>query len=778
MGQQESPNRTKKLGVFMQLVRFRAARRAAPCLLLLALAISSCISSPEAKSARFIEAGKKLLKNKDASRAILQFQNAVKATPNNPEAYYQLGLAFLAIQDVTPGIAAFRKALEIDPKHRNANLEMAKLKASTNDKGFLQDANEKLREFLQGVPDDPDALHALALTELKLGDSEAAIRDLSHAMSAAPQEVMIAATLAQAKLAKGDVKGAEEVLKMAHQQAPASVNAVVLLGRFYMTQNRMAEAEQQLRQALTMDSKDSAALFNLALVQMRTGRPKEAEGTLRTLSKLPEPTTKPDLAIYLFQNGRKDEAVKEFERLAKEDPDDRLARTRLVAVYQAVGRQADAEKVLAVALKKNRKDSDALLQRGEIFVAAGKFNDAETDLNEVLHLEPGSPVVHYVLGKLYRARGETLRYRQELSKALELNPLAEAIRLELAQTLTQTATAQAALDVLDRAPPSQKDSVAFLAARNWAFWAKGDMAQMRKGIDRGLSLGRTSEFLLQDGLWNLRTGKFAQARIILEEALKMNPGDIRALSALNESYAVQKQNGVALQKVKEYAARQPKSAPVQEFLGLLLTANGKAQEARTAFTAAKAAAPTDRRADLYLTQLDIADGKLEQAQHRLEGVLSTDQSNTTARLWLGNIEITRGDKKAALENLRKVVATDPGNADGLNNYAYLLSESNGELSEALKYAQKAKELAPGRSEYADTLGWILYLKGMYPTAVSELQRAAASGGSLVSKYHLAMAYAKAGDVNRGRATLQAALKQNPGLPEAKMAQDALEAARK
>jgi putative PEP-CTERM system TPR-repeat lipoprotein len=761
----------------MKLVPSAAARRIAGCFLLFAFWLSSCASSPEVRSARFIEAGKKLLKNKrDASRAILQFENAVRATPNNPEAYYQLGMAFLAAQDVAQGIGALRKALQIDPKHRNANFEMAKLKAITDDQGSLRDANEKLREFLKGTPDDPDALHALALTELKLGDSDAAIRDLSHAMSAAPQEVLIAATLAQAKLARGDIKGAEEVLKKAHQQAPASVNAVVLLGRLYMAQKRMPEAEQQLRQALAMDSKDSAALFNLALVQMQTGRPKEAEETLRTLSRLPEPATKPDLAIYLFQNGRKDEAVKEFERLVKEDPDDRLARTRLVTVYQAVGRQADAEKVLATALKKNKKDSDALLQRGEIFVSAGKFNDAETDLNQVLRLQPGSPEVHYVLGKLYQARGEALRYRQELSKALELNPFAEAIRLELVQTLTQAATADAALDVLDHAPPSQKDSVAFLVARNWVLWAKGDVAQMRKGIDRGLSLGRTPEFLLQDGLWNLRTGKFAQARTLLEEALKMNPGDIRALSALNESYAVQKQNGVALQKVKEYAAKQPKSAQVQEFLGLLLTANGHVQEARTAFTAAKAAAPTGARADLYLTQLDIADGKLEEAQHRLEGVLSADQSNTTARLWLGNIEITKGDKKAARENLRQVVAAEPGNAAGLNNYAYLLSESNGELSEALKYAQKAKELAPGKPEYADTLGWILYLKGLYPMAVSELQRAAASGGSAVWKYHLAMAYAKAGDVNRGRATLQAALKQNPGLPEAKMAQAALEPA--
>ena len=62
-------------------------------------------------------------------------------------------------------------------------------------------------------------------------------------------------------------------------------------------------------------------------------------------------------------------------------------------------------------------------------------------------------------------------------------------------------------------------------------------------------------------------------------------------------------------------------------------------------------------------------------------------------------------------------------------------------------------------------------------AWQELERAAANGEDPVRKYHLAMAYVKAGDIKRGRATLQAALKVNPNLPEAKMAQEILEAAK-
>jgi hypothetical protein len=40
-----------------------------------------------------------------------------------------------------------------------------------------------------------------------------------------------------------------------------------------------------------------------------------------------------------------------------------------------------------------------------------------------------------------------------------------------------------------------------------------------------------------------------------------------------------------------------------------------------------------------------------------------------------------------------------------------------------------------------------------------------------------MAYAKSGDINRGRTTLQAALKLNPHAPEAKLAKEVVEGRR-
>jgi Tfp pilus assembly protein PilF len=167
----------------------------------------------------------------------------------------------------------------------------------------------------------------------------------------------------------------------------------------------------------------------------------------------------------------------------------------------------------------------------------------------------------------------------------------------------------------------------------------------------------------------------------------------------------------------------------------------------------------------------MLDGKLDDARKRLDGVLSKDGSNQTARHWLADLDTMGGNNEAAIRLFREVVSSDSGNAEAYNNLAYLLIDR--QPDEALKYAQRAVEIAPDRPAYADTLGWAMYRKGLYAAAIPHLERAAAKGGDAVWTYHLAMAYAKSGDLARGRRTLQAALKENPDVPEAKLAKEVI-----
>jgi tetratricopeptide (TPR) repeat protein len=141
------------------------------------------------------------------------------------------------------------------------------------------------------------------------------------------------------------------------------------------------------------------------------------------------------LGRFLFQQGRHDEAIEEFKRLAQQDPSDRAARSRLVMAYIGVNRVAEAEKLLAAALKRNAKDTAALLERGGLYLQSGKEIEAEKDFQQVLHYESNSARARYGLARAYRLRGRELLYRGELEQALRLAPDLLAARVELAVAL-------------------------------------------------------------------------------------------------------------------------------------------------------------------------------------------------------------------------------------------------------------------------------------------------------------------------------------------------------
>jgi tetratricopeptide (TPR) repeat protein len=740
-----------------------------------------CAISAGARRDRYLARGKAYLEKQDYSRAILEFKNAAAATPKDPEPYYQLGLGFLALRDPHSALSAFRKVLQLNPNHVQARLNIAQMKIDSNDSRLLKEAESQLGTVLKDAPSNVDALNALAVAQLKLSESETAIQTLDRALTEAPADVLASVLLARTKLARNDAQGAEDALKAACRNAPKSAEATLFLGELYLAQKRLPEGEAQFRQAVTQDHGNARALLDLARVELAEGKKPEAEQNAKRLSTFA--AYKSAYGRFLLDGSRTDDAIREFERLVKENPSDRQLRSDLIVIYRSLNRTSDVDKLLDVALSKNPKDVDALLQRAQVLYDRKDYAKAEASLNYAVELRPTSWDVHYQLAKLKQARGAIRSYRQELSEALRLNPALEFARLELAHSLLADKAPKAALDLLDATPRAQKESMAILVQRNWALWFLGDAQEMRKGIDRGLSTQKSADLLVQDAAWKLRQRNPEAARSAAEQALKIDPSDVPALTILTETYQAERKSSIAVQQVREYAARQPNSAPVQDFFGDLLLVERQFSEGRAALLKAKTADPRFVKADLSLATVDAIEGKMDDARTRLLAVISADSGNSKARMMLANLDEIAGDKKAAIEQYRRVLDNSPENALALNNLAYLLTEYGNQPDEALKYAQQAVELSPDAPSYEDTLGWILYRKALYPQAVQYLERAAATNQEraaatnerVVWKYHLAMAYAKMGKLSRGRAILDEALKQNPDVPEAAVARQVVSA---
>jgi len=744
-------------------------------LVLVAVLLVSCNISPKARRDRFVNKGKTLLQKQDYARALLEFRNAIRILPQDAEAYYELGVAYSGQGDLGKAFMAYRQALTFRPKYVEAQLRIAQIQLASGDEALTKDANQRLKALVEDSHATAEVLNTLAFTELRLGNMETAIQSFEGALAQSPGELLSSVMLARAKLSQKDAKSAEGILMKACGDLPQSADARRILGEFYAYQGRTTEADAELRRALRLDAKNGLAIMDLGRLAFAAGHNQDAGEMFKRASSL-EPF-KSAYAAFLYEAGRLDEAVREYERLSKDEPEDRKLRTDLIMAYRLTNRAADADRLLEKVIKSNPGDTDALVQRGEIELERGQFDLAEADVQKVLKLKPSAPEAHYIFAKLNQNRGLTLLYRQELSRALQLNPALMPIRVELMQNLVNTNEAKAALALFESAPPYQRTLVPMLVQRNWAYWSLGELVEMRKGIDQGLAQEKTPDLLIQDGLWRLRNGDPTRARAVLEDALKLNPTDMRALVAIKQTYMSQNNSSMAVQKVKEYAAQYPRSASVQNFLGTMLMGSGGRVDARKAFTTAVEIDPGLLDAEMNLVQLDVADGKMEDARKRLEKVVTKAGANLTARRWLGNLEEMIGNHNKAIQHYRQVVASNPEDPQATNNLAYLLSEQANQVDEALKFAQKAVELAPTRPAYCDTLGWVLYRKGLYSSAIPYLERASADSESIVWKYHLAMAYAKAGDVNRGRTLLNAALKANPNVPEARIARDVIGAPR-
>jgi len=736
---------------------------------------AGCARTPQQKEARYLANGKERMLKKDYPRAVLEFRNAVQAMPSDAEAYFRLASAYLAMNNLVGAVGNLRKATELNPYHADAQVQLAGMMALSGVKEAHQEGEKRMLSILKVAPGNMDALDALALNEFQLGKQQEAERQLQEVLAKFPEHVKSSVALAQMHLRTHDLAGAEQVLQKAAQQAPRSVEVLTALGGVQLASGRGLDAEKQFRAALSIDSKFALAWLGLAAAQARQGQQDQVDQTYRAIANLPDKGYRHFHASYLFQRGRRDEAVKEFEDLAKRFPDDRELRTRLVAAYTLTNRFPNAEKILSAALQSNPEDSDALLQRSSLLLRSRRVDEAQKDLVQASKFQSDSPRAHFLLSQVYQARGDTGRQRQELNDALRYAPSFLPARLELAQVLLENNTPRDAIAVLDEAPKEQKAILGYVITRNWALLAMDSQAEARSWVDRALQVSREPDVLLQDAVLKLKKHDYTGARSSAEEALQRVPDDRRAMRVIGASYIGQKQPTEAMRALEQHAAQYPQLGAVQQFLGEWMISFGQPEKARAAFAAAKVADPHSAAAALELAKLDINAGKPDFARQALAQIVASDSANLEARQLLGSLEVKSGNYAAAREQFQKILEADPHNVAALNNLAYILTNYIESTDVALGYAQKAREAAPENLDAEGTLGWVFYRKGLYRQALNQLQDASAKDGSsatpnaAIRKYHLAMTYFRLGDRNRGTTALVAALKIDPKLPEARMA---------
>src|SRR5689334_7551222 len=101
---------------------------------LLLISLAGCGGSAEARRDKYLARAKELVQKQEYSRAILEFRNAAQAKPRDAEVFYQMGMAFCSMQDFASAVNAFKKAVQYNPKHFEAQLRLSQIYVLTDDK--------------------------------------------------------------------------------------------------------------------------------------------------------------------------------------------------------------------------------------------------------------------------------------------------------------------------------------------------------------------------------------------------------------------------------------------------------------------------------------------------------------------------------------------------------------------------------------------------------------------------------------------------------------------
>jgi tetratricopeptide (TPR) repeat protein len=108
-----------------------------------------------------------------------------------------------------------------------------------------------------------------------------------------------------------------------------------------------------------------------------------------------------------------------------------------------------------------------------------------------------------------------------------------------------------------------------------------------------------------------------------------------------------------------------------------------------------------------------------------------------------------GQIPEAVEKFRQSLRIEPRNHMTLNYLGYMWADRNENLDEAEQMIRTALELNPGNAAYLDSLGWVLYRRGLYKEALVYLTQSAEKMGDNpdpVIKDHLGDVHLKLGNL--------------------------------
>jgi tetratricopeptide (TPR) repeat protein len=737
---------------------------------------TACIATKQS----YVSKGNKLYDAGKYADASLNYRKALQKDPGFGEAYYRLGLSAIKQNQAREAYNALYRAVQLLPNRTDVTEKFADvclsfyLQDPSHPQALYKQIQQLSEELLRKNPNSYEGVMLkayLAQTDRKPKEAIALFRRALQINSSDPG---VTTSLVQNLMQDGQPQEAEKVaLDLIYRQKTSYSKIYDLMYGVYFNENKPVDAENIMKAKVNNNPKQAGYRLDLARHYSRVRRPDEMKATLQALLDDPKdfPQARRWVGDFYLAFRDYDEAVRNYEAGAHSLPagKERIAYKESIMVTRlSQGKMDEAAREAGEILKEDPQNESALRLEADNWLATGKPDKIEAALRTFEKLSsrhPDDPVLRYHLGRSYREKGDLEHARNQFLEAIKRRRDFLRARYELVEIdLLQRRLAEAAQQTSEILAIKPKDERGLLLEAQCAM-ARGDAADLTAARNQLNGLIKNSPQAtgpeLQLGLLELKQSHFREAADIFQKL--RSKGEAQGFLGLATTFVSEKQYDQAISVLRDGLKKWPDSTQIMAQLATTEALAGSYDLAISHFQKLAEADPKSAQYRLRIGEVYDLKGDLKKATEYYQQTYELAPNEPSLALTLADALARGGRTPEAKRLYQGVLKARPDNATAMNNLAFLIADTGGDLDEALRLAKQAMGKTPTEPNYSDTIGYIYLKQGQGDSALRTFGNLVRNNPMVATyRYHLGMALVAKGDKTAAKKELQAALAAHPG----------------
>jgi len=705
-------------------------------MLLFIVMLTSACSGIDDRQEKHIDRAQQYFIADDLIRAKIEIKNALQVDQKSIQSWYLFAQISEKQQELKEAFAAYNRVVELDPKHTDASLELAKFYVLAN---RHKEAKKYLDAVLVAQPNNIRGRVLEAEIMAREGEESEALARLEKIFVDDEAQARAAQLMAVLYVRQNKINRAEEILNIAIEVNPEDTAARLTLAYIFFKAERPQDTERLLKELVTLEPDEFIHRTRLAGFYTELNRFDDAEQVLRDVIEADKNAALRSLLLAEFikhQSGAK-ETETELKARISIQPQAYELQFALAKFYEYDKDWLSAKNIYEQIIAVNDEHPRAVSAKRKLAVVQLKEDNAEpssTSLAKVLKNSAENIAESF-------DRGKDVVTQNLFSEAIAASPEDNVLRFAYVETLLGLKEYETTLG------------------------ASGELKTVRDHVEEL----KKNKLLHPE---KEEQSRVQQTGLVITELLKKNSNDLKATEELVKLYLLQDKKSDAIKLIEQQIKDYPENSALYASLGRIFgidSTNDKNifEKAKQNYQKAIELKPEWQTPYLQLAGLYQLHKKDEAAEQLYQQGLQAIPGDVGLQIALAGLYESQKNYSAAKERYERVLEKNSNQLVARNNLAVILSQSTMTPDNLAKALELARPFAQADNPLLlDTLGWAHYKNKNYKQAVFYLTQAAEKKPqNAIIQYHLGMAHHKANNNKLAKKYLEKALLLDQELQE-------------